>query len=120
MIAALAFMIAATQPIKLAIAPWTGKSLPTATTAAAKYRLLVTGEPNATIHLQAQGVANGWIAAFCTDTVCAPMSVSATLPSSGRAVYQFELIRESDDAARASGATITAGDTTLKVPASRP
>jgi hypothetical protein len=118
-IAALAFMIAAAQATKLAIAPWTGKSPPTATSAAAKYRLLVSGEPNATVQLQASGVASGWIAAFCTDTVCAPMRVSATLPASGQAVYQFELIRESDDATPSSGATITAGDATLTVPAVR-
>ena len=73
-------------------------------------------KPNATVELEATDVADGWIAAFCTTTVCAPQRVQVTIPASGQAVYQFELIRESDIAAATSGATITGGDASVKVP----
>ncbi len=92
----------------LAISPWSGHDLPTATQAAAKYRLQVSGAPGTTVELQATGVANGWIAAFCNDRVCSPMRVAEKIPKSGSAVLQFELIRETDDAPHASGAVIHA------------
>jgi len=117
LIAALALMLAVAPPAThLTIQPWTGKDLTTTTSAAAKYRLTVTGKPNSTLELEATNVASGWIAAFCTQTVCAPQRVNVTIPASGQAMYQFELIRESDDAAKSSGATITGGDATLMVP----
>ena len=94
----------------LAISPWSGHDLPTATQAAAKYRLQVSGAPGTTVELQATGVADGWIAAFCNDRVCSPTHVSETIPVSGRAVVQFELIRETDDAPHQSGATIRSSD----------
>jgi hypothetical protein len=110
-------MLAVAQPVMhLAVQPWTGKDLTTTTVAAAKYRLLVESKPNATVRLEATDVANGWLAAFCTSTVCAPQRVDVTIPASGQAVYQFELIRESDTAAATSGATITGGDASVKVP----
>ncbi|MEO6835494.1 MAG: hypothetical protein ABI231_06255 [Candidatus Tumulicola sp.] len=97
-------------PARLEIEPWTGKNLATTTGAAVKYRLGVTGKPNSTIRLHAGGVAKGWLAAFCTPLVCAPMRVDVTLPQSGRAVYQFELIREEDSGPKQSGARITGDD----------
>ena len=113
--AALTMLIAASQT-HLAVEPWTGKDLATTTAAAAKYRLTVTGAPNATFELSTSNVADGWLAAFCTPNVCAPQRVTVTLPASGMATYQFELIRESDDAPASSGATITGGDATIDVP----
>lgn len=104
-------MLALSQPAtRLTIQPWTGSDLQRTTTAAAKYRLEVTGKPQAIVHLQASGVANGWLAAFCTPKVCSPQRVEATLPPSGLAVLQFELIRESGTAPKQSGATITGSD----------
>src|SRR5579862_3907112 len=111
MIVALALMIATASPAThLSVEPWTGKDLVTTTSSAAKYRLLVSGKPNATLHLQASAVAKGWIAAFCTTRVCAPMRVELTLPSSGQATFQFELIREEENAPPRSGARITGDD----------
>jgi hypothetical protein len=106
----------ATPTTSLMIQPWTGKDLTTTTDAAAKYRLIVTGKPKATLQLETSNVATGWIAAFCTTNVCAPQRVRVTLPSSGQATYQFELIRESNDAPPSSGALITAGNASVKVP----
>mgnify|MGYP001163432394 CR=1 FL=1 len=94
----------------LRVNPWSGASLATATSAAVKYRLRVAGTPNATISLHADGVAKGWLAAFCTPKVCSPMRVDVTLPASGQAVYQFELIREEPGAPAHSGARILSSD----------
>jgi hypothetical protein len=115
--AAFSLAIALAQPVThLTVQPWTGKDLTTTTSAAAKYRLLVEGKPNATVELEATEVATGWLAAFCTPTVCAPQRVQVMIPASGQAMYQFELIRESDSAAATSGAVITGGDASVKVP----
>lgn len=105
---ALAMLLAlAPPPTHLSIEPWTGSEYASAPAAAAKYRLEVTGAPNTTLHLRAIGVAQGWLAAFCTPKLCSPQRVDVTLPASGSAVLQFELIRESDGAAKRGGATIT-------------
>ena len=100
-------------PIILAtigITPWSGTDLPTATEAAAKYRLTVSGRPGTTVRLSTSGVAQGWIAAFCDMRVCSPSRVSEVIPKSGSIVVQFELIRETDDAPHRSGAVITGSD----------
>jgi|SRR5579862_4181407 len=107
---ALALVVASAAPTHLTIEPWTGKDLvPTATTTA-KFRLVVNGKPNATLHLQATEVADGWLGAFCTPNVCSPQRVDVTLPKSGHAVYQFELIREEDNAPAKSGARVVSDD----------
>ena len=92
--------------------PWIGRELPTSTPAAARYRVTVSGTPGSSVRLRAVRVANGWIGAFCDMHVCSPSQIVETIPSSGRAVVQFELIREADDAPRHSGATIIASDGT--------
>ncbi|HUA08479.1 MAG TPA: hypothetical protein VMA98_04335 [Candidatus Acidoferrales bacterium] len=101
----------------LSLSPWTGGDLPTATQAAAKYRLTITGKPGTTVHLSTSGVAEGWIAAFCDMKVCSPTKLSEAIPSSGKVIVQFELIRETDDAPHRSGATISSSDgSRLNVP----
>lgn len=94
----------------LTVQPWHGADLPTATQAAAKYRITVSGAPGTTVRLRASGIENGWIGAFCDTSVCSPNRVNETLPPSGSATLQFELIREDDGAARHSGATIRSSD----------
>src|SRR5690242_16017447 len=104
---ALALMLAIAQPeVHLAITPWTGSDLQTTSAHAAKYRLQVSGRPNSTVRLRTSGVASGWLAAFCTPSFCSPKTLDVRLPSSGQAVFQFELIRETADAPKASAATI--------------
>jgi hypothetical protein len=116
--AGLALMLAVSRATHLSIQPWTGSDLQTTTSAAAKYRLEVTGKPQAVIHLQASGVASGWLAAFCTSKVCSPQRVDVAIPASGQAVLQFELIRESDTGPKRSGATIRDdGGASVSVPA---
>lgn len=111
MIAALVLAsLVAAAPAHLEIRPWNGKDWPTASQAAAKYRLIVTGKPNAHVRLEATGVADGWLGAFCTPNVCAPEHVDVDLPKSGQAVFQFELIREGGSAPAKSGARIVGND----------
>lgn len=110
--------LVAAAPARLEIQPWNGKDLVTTTTTAAKYRLIVTGRPNAKLRLEARDVADGWLGAFCTTTVCAPGRVDVEIPKSGQAVYQFELIKESDSAPGQSGARIVGDDgSSVEVPA---
>lgn len=116
---AAAVLLALAQPVtRLSIQPWTGADLQTTSADAAKYRLEVTGRPNATIRLEASNVAAGWLAAFCTPKICSPQRYEVLLPHSGQIVLQFELIRESDGAPKQSGATISGGDgVSVTVPA---
>ncbi|HYL26279.1 MAG TPA: hypothetical protein VEW74_00525 [Candidatus Nitrosotalea sp.] len=115
----LAFVIALAQPaLHLSVQPWTGSDFQTTSSGAAKYRLEIAGKPNGSIHLQAQNVARGWLAAFCTPKLCSPGRIEMQLPKSGTAVVQFELIREADDAPKQSGAKITNADgVSVSVPA---
>ena len=110
MLTTLLLAAAVSATTHLVIEPWRGSNLPTVTSSAQKYRLRVTGTPNATLVLHAGDLAKGWLAAFCTPRVCAPMRVDVTLPATGAAVYQFELIREETGGPAHSGATITSSD----------
>jgi hypothetical protein len=113
----LAILLAAAPVTALSIGPWTGSDFQTTTEGAAKFRLDVSGKPNATLRLRATNVAQGWLAAFCTPHLCSPQEVRVELSPSGSAVLQFELIRESTAAPTASGATITDGaGTSVNVP----
>jgi hypothetical protein len=117
-VAGLAMMLAVSPATHLSIQPWTGNDLQATTSAAAKYRLEVSGKPQTVIRLQASGVASGWLAAFCTSKICSPERVDVTIPASGQAVLQFELIREADTAPKQSTATISEnGGARVSVPA---
>lgn len=107
---ALLFAASVAAPVHLTIAPWTAPPLPTATRAAATLQLTVSGRPAQGVRLHADGVANGWLAAFCTSRLCSPLGVDVTLPSSGRAIYEFELIRQDPNGPRRSGAHIAGDD----------
>jgi hypothetical protein len=107
----LALLVALAQPAThLSVQPWTGSDFQTTSGSAAKYRLEVNGKPNASLRLSALGVAQGWLAAFCTPRLCSPQRVDVRLPRSGSAVFQFELIRESETAPKQSGAVIKGDD----------
>jgi hypothetical protein len=111
-------MIALLLGVVLSIAPWTGAGIPTSTAGAATYRLQIAGVPQTVVHLKATGVADGWLAAFCTPKYCSPQRVEIELPSSGHAAIQFELVRESDSSPKTSGATISSTDgVSVTVPA---
>jgi hypothetical protein len=96
--------------VTLALAPWTGPDPKVAAQAQQKYKLTISAPPNSTVHLHTDKVAAGWIAAFCNDRVCSPNQVTQVMPASGKAMLQFELIREEDNAVKTSGATILSDD----------
>lgn len=107
----------AQAPTHLTVEPWTGSDFQITSAGAAKYRLKVSGKPNATVRLRAVGVAQGWLAAFCTPKLCSPQQINVELPRSGQAVFQFELIREAENAPKESGATIADNNgVSIKVP----
>ena len=96
--------------VTLALAPWTGPDPKAAGEAQIKYKLTISAPANSTVHLRADKVSAGWIAAFCNNRVCAPGQVTQAVPASGKVELQFELIREEDNAAKTSGATIISDD----------
>ncbi len=103
----------------LLLSPWKGADLPTATKSAVKYQLTIEDTPGTAVHLWATNVAGGWIAAFCDSRVCSPAQLHETMPSSGKVVLQFELIREEDSAPRSTGAVIRSdAGPSVKVPVS--
>jgi|SRR5579871_1699923 len=116
---AIALVLALAQaPTHLTIEPWTGSDFQVTSSGAAKYRLRVSGRPKATVNLRALHVAQGWLAAFCTPRLCSPERIDVQLPRSGEAIFQFELIREAENAPKESGATIADGSgASVKVPA---
>jgi hypothetical protein len=115
----LATLLVAPQRTTLDILPWTGNDLPTAVaSASAKSRLEVHGTPGKYLKLTTSGVSDGWLAAFCTATVCSPVNVNVKIPESGELVVQFELIREIDNAPASSAASIHSSDgASVRVPA---
>jgi hypothetical protein len=104
----LAFVLAA-----LTVAPWQGHDLPTATHAAAKYRLTVSGAPGSVVRITTSDVAKGWLAAFCDMRICSPNRTVETIPQSGRIDVQLEMIREADDAPKRSGVKLHGSDGSL-------
>jgi hypothetical protein len=96
--------------VTLALTPWTGPNPKAAAQAQIKYRLTISAPPNSNVHLRADNVASGWIAAFCNNRVCSPNQVTQTVPANGKVELQFDLIREDDKAVKKSGATIISDD----------
>jgi len=96
--------------VTLALAPWTGADPKAAAQAQIKYKLTISAPPNSNVHLRADKVAAGWIAAFCNNRVCSPNQVTQIVPASGKVELQFDLIREEDNASKTSGATIISDD----------
>ena len=104
----------------VSIGPWKGADPKNAITGATKYRLTVTGEPGAHVHLRATGQAKGWVAAFCTDRVCSPDQTIVDLPASGRADISFELVRDDETAPLKSGLVTVQTDEGARVTALAP
>jgi hypothetical protein len=86
--------------ITLALAPWHGPSLPTATPNAAKYKLTVRGTARQHVDLRADGLPSGWVASFCTPTLCSPFQYTMVLNGRGIGIIEFQAIRTDDSAPR--------------------
>jgi hypothetical protein len=96
--------------VVLVITPWTGQSLPTAAAQAARFRLAVHGASTQTVTLSAQDVPQGWIASFCTRTLCSPMRYVLRLNGSGEGVVEFQAVRIDSSASRTAHIVIRAPD----------
>ncbi len=94
--------------ITLALTPWSGPSLPTVSANAVKYKLVVRGEPKQNVHLDASGLPSGWVASFCTATICSPFSYTMPLDKHGRGTIEFQAIRVDDAAPKHTHAVVSA------------
>jgi hypothetical protein len=100
------FLLAAT----LALAPFSGRSIPGSVPGSTKFVLHVHGSPGATVRLRAVRVPKGYVASFCTDRVCSPFRVSLALPNSGRELIEVQLIENVADSAKPQVLEIAADD----------
>ncbi len=96
--------------VTLSLSAWHGKNLPTVSGEAYRYELRVAGRSKERVTLFAQGLPDGWIAAFCTDEVCMPMQARLTLPTDGHERLEFGLIQESTTKVRTMRITIRGSD----------
>lgn len=94
--------------VTLLLSPWHGPSLPTASAAAAKYRLAVHGAPRSSVDLRATGLPAGWVASFCTPTLCSPFRYTMHLDARGEGTIEFQAIRTDDAAPRRVRVTVSA------------
>jgi hypothetical protein len=101
-------MIASLAIITLVLAPWHGPSLPTATPGAVKYKLTVRGTPAQRIDLSASGLPSGWVASFCTPTLCSPFRYSMQLDGRGTGFIEFQAIRTDHSAPKHIRIMVTA------------
>ena len=69
------------------------------------YRLAIHNAPRAHVTLRA-GVPPGWIAAFCTPSVCAPGHVVVRVPASGEAIIALHVYRVVDAAPHRGNVTV--------------
>jgi tetratricopeptide (TPR) repeat protein len=76
----------------VSLAPWTGADLPGSIPNTIRYRLIVAGSAGKQVALHAEDVPKGWVASFCSDRVCAPFSVTLSIPDSGVKVVEFQLV----------------------------
>ena len=97
--------------LSVLLGPWHGAVLPTTPTGnyVTSYALTVHGSPHARVDLRADGVAKGWVAAFCTSRLCSPFHAIAALDNKGVARYEFSLIRTDPAAAKHTRAVIRSG-----------
>jgi hypothetical protein len=98
--------------VTVLLSPWKGPSLPTTPTGnyETSWAMTVRGTPRARVELRADGVAQGWVASFCTARLCAPFHTITTLDGKGVARYQFSLIRTDPKAAAHAHATVRANN----------
>ena len=94
----------------LTLAPWKGALPAAASVDARAYKLTVRGQANQDVRLAAAGLPRGWIASFCTGTICSPMRYTMHLDSAGNGEVEFEAIRIDDSAPKRAHVTVSAGD----------
>jgi hypothetical protein len=63
-----------------------------------EYAVKAHGAPRAAVQLRAQNVPQGWVAAFCTPTLCSPFAYDLPLDDKGNGRIHLRLIRTGDAA----------------------
>lgn len=86
--------------VTLALGPWTGAPPPAHSSVVGIFALTVRSAPRTSVLLRAQNVPPGWVASFCSGTVCSPSRYLAKLDGSGRARIEFQIVREEPQAAK--------------------
>lgn len=89
--------------VTVLLTPWKGASLPAAPSGAeysVSYAMHVRGAAHQHVVLDADNVAPGWIAAFCTSRLCSPFHKGLDLDSHGAALLEFSLVRTDPKASR--------------------
>jgi tetratricopeptide (TPR) repeat protein len=76
----------------VSMAPWTGPELPGSVASTYKFRVALSGPPGRTVTLRASGLPQSWIASFCSDRMCSPFTLVATIPASGVKIVEFQVI----------------------------
>jgi peroxiredoxin/tetratricopeptide (TPR) repeat protein len=76
----------------LSIAPWTGPELPGSIASTYKFRVALSGAAGTSVTLRASGLPKTWIASFCSDRMCSPFTLVATIPASGIKIVEFQVI----------------------------
>ena len=94
--------------VTLLLGPWKGPSLPTASAAAAKYRLAVRGPAERKVQLRTGALPQGWVASFCTESICSPFAYQLDLDDRGQGEVEFQAIRTDPSAPAHIRITISA------------
>ena len=99
---------AAVIGLVLTLAPYAGPALHGSVPGTAKFLVSVSGAAGQMVRLRVVGVPAGYIASFCTNLVCAPFRVAFTLPKSGRAHVELQLIENAAGARKPKTVTVAA------------
>lgn len=85
-----------------------------------EYAVKAHGAPRTSLQLRAQNVPQGWVAAFCTATLCSPFAYTLPLDEKGNGQIHLRLIRTEDNAPRRLRISLTApGASPVFISASR-
>ncbi|HET7815844.1 MAG TPA: hypothetical protein VFL13_15890 [Candidatus Baltobacteraceae bacterium] len=76
--------------------------------AGTEYAVKAHGAPRATVQLKAENVPHGWVAAFCTATLCSPFAYALPLDEKGDGQIHMRLIRTDDAAPHRLRISVTA------------
>lgn len=103
--------------LMLALGPWSGADLPTATTGTFRYKLTLSGEGGHAVRLTTGPLPKDWIASFCTPRICAPFKTTLVLPPGGTATIEFQLIPPDERTKHPVAAAVYAADGALRATA---
>ncbi len=92
----------------LALGPYDGPLLPGSVPDAARFAVSIVGRSHQTVSVRVDPIPRGYIASFCTPSVCSVSRVSVRLPANGRESIELQLVRNANDATRPARVTVRA------------